>query len=58
LEMNHSDSSKRFSETDIKMLEILTTYLLCLVDKFKKTVGIPMNTNCAPLLVDVFLYSY
>jgi hypothetical protein len=21
-------------------------------------VGIPMDTNCAPLLVDLFLYSY
>ena len=25
---------------------------------FRKTVGIPMGTNCAPLLVDLFLYSY
>jgi len=29
----------------------LTTYLLCLVD-------IPLGTNCAPLLADLFLYSY
>ena len=25
---------------------------------FQLTVGIPMGTNCAPLLVDLFLYSY
>ena len=25
---------------------------------FQQTVGIPMGTNCAPLLVDIFLYSY
>jgi hypothetical protein len=31
----------------------MTTYLLSLVD-----VGIPMGTNYAPLLADLFLYSY
>ena len=25
---------------------------------FQQTVGIPMGTNCAPLLVDLFCYSY
>ena len=25
---------------------------------FQKTVGIPMGTNWAPLLADIFLYSY
>ena len=25
---------------------------------FLQTVGIPMGTNCAPLLADLFLYSY
>ena len=25
---------------------------------FQQIVGIPMGTNCAPLLADVFLYSY
>jgi hypothetical protein len=24
---------------------------------FQKSVGIPMGTNCAPLLADLFLYS-
>ena len=25
---------------------------------FRQTVGIPMGTNCAPLLVDIFLFSH
>ena len=25
---------------------------------FPKMIGIPMGTNCAPLLADLFLYSY
>jgi hypothetical protein len=25
---------------------------------FQQTVGIPLDTNCAPLLADVFLYLY
>ena len=25
---------------------------------FQQIVGIPMGTNCAPLLADIFLYSY
>jgi hypothetical protein len=25
---------------------------------FQQTVGIPMDTNCAPVLIDLFLYSY
>ena len=25
---------------------------------FQQTVGIPMGTNCAPLLADLFLYYY
>ena len=25
---------------------------------FRRTVGIPMGTNCAPLLADLFLCSY
>jgi hypothetical protein len=29
-----------------------------LVDVFFKTIGIPMGTNCARLLTDLFLYSY
>jgi hypothetical protein len=25
---------------------------------YQQSVGIPMGTNCAPLLADLFLYSY
>ena len=25
---------------------------------FQQTIGIPMGTNCVPLLTDLFLYSY
>jgi hypothetical protein len=50
-----------FSETlIINMLEFLIDNIF---DKFgerifQQTVGILMGTNCAPLLVDLFLYSY
>jgi hypothetical protein len=38
----------------------VTTYLLCLMALFcQQTVGIPMDTTCAPpLLADLFLYCY
>jgi hypothetical protein len=58
---SHSDSTKKFSETDIiNMLELLidSTYVIFGGRVFQQTVGLPMCTNCAPLLVDLFLYSY
>ena len=42
-------------------------FLLYLIDNifvefggriFQQTIGIPMGTNCAPFLADLFLYSY
>ena len=36
----------------------LTTYLLGLVDMFCNRVNIPMDTNWAPLLANLFFYSY
>jgi len=44
----------------MKMLEFLidNIFAMFLVDVFFKTIGIPMGTNCVPLLVDLFLYSY
>jgi hypothetical protein len=56
-----SDSTKRFSETDIfNMLEFLIDNIFIKFGGrvFQQTVGIPMCTNCAPLLADLFLYSY
>jgi len=60
---NHSDSNKKFSETDINMLEFLidkidSIFVIFGGRVFQQTVGIRMGTNCAPLLADLFLYSY
>ena len=57
----HTDSSQKYSEIDIvRMLEFLIDNIFVefggLV--FQQTIGIPMGTNCAPLLADLFLYSY
>ena len=43
-----------------KMIEFLIDNILmqfggCL---FRQVIGIPMEMNCAPLLADIFLYSY
>ena len=54
---NHSDSTKMFSETDIiNMLEFLIDSIIVIFvgRVFQQTVGIPMGTNCEPLLADVF----
>jgi hypothetical protein len=42
------------------MLEFLIDNILVIFGGrvFHQTVGIPMGTNCAPLLADLFLYSY
>ena len=57
---HHSDSTKNFSETDIfNMLEFLVDNIFVMfgVRVFRTdTVGIPMSTNCAPLLADLFFY--
>ena len=38
----------------------MTPYLIIMLAGrvFQQTVGIPMGTNCAPILADLFLYSY
>ena len=57
----NSDSKNKYSEDDIiKMLEFLVYIIFVdFAEKvFQQTVGIPMGTNCAPLLADLFLYSY
>ena len=56
----HSDSKNKNSEDDIiKMLEFLADNIFVVFagKVFQQTVGIPMGTNCAPLLADIFLYS-
>ena len=57
----HSDSKIKYFEDDIiKMLELLVDNIFVVFagKVFQQTVGIPMGTNCAPLLADIFLYSY
>ena len=58
----HSDSKNKYSEDDIiKMFELFLVdniFVVFAVKVFQQIVGIPMGTNCAPLLADIFLYSY
>ena len=57
----HSDSKSKYSEDDIiKMLEfrVDNIFVVFAGKVFQQTVGIPMGTNCAPLLADIFLYSH
>ena len=57
----HSDSKNKYTEDDIiKMLEFLVDNIFVVFagKVFQQTFGIPMGTNCAPLLADIFLYSY
>ena len=57
----HSDSKQKYSENDIiKMLEFLVDNIFVVFagNVFQQIVGIPMGTNCAPLLADIFLYSF
>ena len=57
----HSDSKHKYSENDIiKMLEFLVDNIFVVFagKVFQQIVGIPMGTNCAPFLADIFLYSY
>ena len=57
----HSDIKNKYTEDDIiKMLEFLVDNI-CVVfagKVFQQTFGIPISTNCTPLLADIFLYSY
>ena len=57
----HSDSKHKYSEDDIiKMLEFLVDNISVVFagKVFQQIVGIPMGTICAPLLAEIFLYSY
>ena len=57
----HSDSKNEYSEDDmIKMLEFLvdTIFVMFAGNVFQQIVSIQMGTNCAPLLANIFLYSY
>ena len=58
---DHSDAPQKYSDADIiKMLEYLIDNIFVEFSRrrLQQTIGIPMGTNCAPLLADLFLYSY
>ena len=58
---DHSDAPQKYSDADvIKMLEYLIDNIFVEFGGWiiQQTIGIPMGTNCAPLLADLFLYSY
>ena len=44
----------------MKNLNFLIDNIFVVFDgtEFQQTIGIPMGTNCAPLLADLFLYFY
>jgi hypothetical protein len=57
----HSDPTHKYSEVQIKkMLVFLIDNIDIVVGGkvFQQSVGITMGTNCAPLLADLFWYSY
>ena len=57
----HSDSKNKYTEDDIiSMLEFVVDNIFVVLGGkvFQQIVDIPMGTNCAPLLADIFLYSY
>ena len=57
----HSDSKSKYTEEDsIKMLEFLVDNIFVIFagKVFQQMSGIPKGTNYAPLLTDIFLYSY
>ena len=57
----YSNSNNKYTESDIiSMINFLidNIYVEFGGHIFRQTIGIPMGTNCAPLLADLFLYSY
>ena len=58
---NHSGAKHKYTEYSIvRMIEFLIDNIF--VESggviFQQVIGIPMRTNCSPLLADLFLYSY
>ena len=55
------NGDNKYTASDIcKMIEFLVDNIYVRFDGqlFRQIVGIPMGTNCAPLLADLFLYPY
>jgi hypothetical protein len=58
---HHANSPYKDSEGNMKcMLGFLVDNIYVVVGDqvFQQSVGIPLGTNCAPLLTELFLYSY
>ena len=58
---DHSDAPQKYWDADvIKMLEYLIDNIFVEFGgrTLQQTIGVPMGTNCAPLLADLFLYLY
>lgn len=61
---HHTDSNNKYTETEIiKMLDFLSENIFVKIgdlifQQTHETVSFPMGTNCAPLLANLFLYSY
>ena len=58
---NTCNAKNKYTENDnIRMLDFLidNIFVECGGVIFQQIIGIPLVTNCAPLLADLFLYSY
>ena len=58
---DHSEDKHKYTEGDIvRMFEFLidNIFVECSCVIFQQVIGIPMGTNCTPLLADLFLYPY
>ena len=51
----HSKSNNEYKYIDFL---IDSMFVLFCGRMFQQTIGIPMGTNCAPLLADLFLHAY
>jgi hypothetical protein len=59
--IHHSDSPYKYSEADIKsilgfLVDNIYVHVVFGDQVFQQSVGIPVDTKCAPLLADLFLY--
>ena len=58
---SHAYTKHKYTEDDIvRMINFLidNIYVECGGEIFQQVIGILMGTNCAPLLADIFVYSY
>ena len=58
---NYTEARQKYTEVEvINMVNFLVDNIFVELGAYiyQQIVGIPMGTNCAPLLADVFLYSY